>query len=103
MSTFKTWKIEPHPDGWIVRRHDRAGCESQHDRKAAAIRMAKLLATEDPPSQILVHDTGGSITAAVHYNDTGSDLESPEGVLAEDLELDGTLPAPRTPARAGEG
>lgn len=103
MSEFTTWKIEPHPDGWVVRRHDRAGCESRHERKHGAIRTAELLATEDPPSQVLVHDTQGSITAAVHYNDTGRDPSMPEGTLAEPGELNGSLTGLQTPAPPAKG
>lgn len=103
MSTFTTWKIEPHPDGWVVRRHDRAGCESRHDEKGAAIRTAKLLATEDPPSQILVHDAEGSIIDALHFNDTGPGPAPVEETLTGSRDLHGPRPGVPTPAGAGEG
>ncbi len=69
MSAFKTWKILPDASGWIVQSHDGTEYESRHGDKAIAIREAKLLATETRPSQVVIHDAEGSVTAAIHYND----------------------------------
>lgn len=79
MCAFTTWKILPSSGGWVVRCHGKEAFESRHGDKVGAIREAKSLATERPPSQVVVHDSDGSVTVAIHYNASARGSRSDDG------------------------
>lgn len=79
MCAFTTWKILPSPSGWVVRCHGQEAFESRHGDKVGAIREAKTLATQSPPSQVVVHDAEGSVTVAIHYNEAARGQNASDG------------------------
>lgn len=77
--TFTTWKVLPSKSGWAIRSWQDESYESRHQDKEAAIWEAKRLAQENPPAQVVVHATDGSVTGAVHYNASMDEAEPSPG------------------------
>lgn len=79
-----TWKVRPDGRAWIVEERGRPDVRSRHKDRDAAVREARLLALENAPSYVVVHDEDGRVVWAVVFSGNGHDGTDGIDLLTED-------------------
>ena len=61
------YRVEPHPDGWAVRKEGVAQVSSVHGTKREALSAGRALAKAHAPSRLVVHRADGSEQDTTEY------------------------------------
>ena len=68
------WHIMPHPQGWQLKRRGGKRATRVTEKKKESIKIGKKIATNNKPSQLVIHDRDGRIRDERTYGSDPRDI-----------------------------